>query len=392
MKKHNFSGFVLMTLIITFSLTVCSTDDGGGNDRTFPGKIAVVTSVLDQNEAEFRSAEMLATKYGTDKIIHKTWPTNFGTSEGRQQMVDLFAELALNSEIKAIVINQAVAGTNAAIDKLLETRDDIFIVCCMAQDEPSKIAASANLVIMHNEIGMGVTMAEQAKKQGATHFVHYSFPRHLGGLFISGRRDLLEEKCNELGITFIEVSDVNLDPVSVGIPAARQNITNDVPNKVTQYGKDTAFFGTNCAHQVALIRAVMSEGAIYPQPCCPDPYHGFVEALEIEVTGSISPANLQYVIAETKRIIAEAGMTGRLSNWPVPASMLYTLTGAEYAINWLNNDVDKNNINDNELAVLISDGIMEITGENTEVTISSYSEGGTTYNNFKLVLMDYLDY
>ena len=82
------------------------------------GKVAIVTNTVSQNEEEYRSAQEMVKKYG-DRIVHVTWPDNFMAEQ--EQMVSIVAKLAYDPEIKALIINQAVPGTNAAVDKLLET-------------------------------------------------------------------------------------------------------------------------------------------------------------------------------------------------------------------------------------------------------------------------------
>ena len=89
------------------------------------GKVAIVTNTVSQNEEEYRSAEEMSKKYG-DRIVHVTWPDNFMTEQ--EQMITTVSKLAADPDVKAIVINQAVPGTNAAIDKLKETRDDILVI------------------------------------------------------------------------------------------------------------------------------------------------------------------------------------------------------------------------------------------------------------------------
>jgi hypothetical protein len=160
---------------------------------------------------------------------------------------------------------------------------------------------------------------------------------------------------------------------------------------VARYGANTAFFATNCGMQIPLIKTVVDGRAIYPQPCCPSPYHGFPSALGIEASGG-GLADINWMINETRKIATENNMTGRLSTWPVPASMTWTNAGAEYAIKWINGEVPKTSIDDRVLAECISAYIQETVGTNVDATMISYTESGATYDNFKMVLMGYLTY
>ena len=314
------------------------------------GKVAIVTNTVSQNEEEYRSAEEMVRKYG-DRVVHVTWPDNFMTEQ--EQMVTILARLAADYDIKAIVINQAVPGSNAAVDKLKETRDDIFIVYCTPQENPPDVAERAHVVLQPNEIEMGNTIPVQAAALGAKTFVHYSFPRHMSIPFLSIRRDMMREKCAELGIEFVDATAP--DPTGdLGLPGAQQFILEDVPKMVERYGEDTAFFSTNCGMQIPLIASVVDTKAIYPQPCCPSPYHGFPAALGIE-SDLANPNNLQYVIDETRKILTEKGVVGRLSTWPVPVAMTFTAGSVDYAFRIIDGETDINNFDKALLEQCLSD-------------------------------------
>jgi len=383
-KARKIACMVMIGLIVMGAMASCA-KKGAADGGAFPGKIAVITNTVSQNEEEYRSAEQLVEKYGADKVVFVTWPDNFMAEQ--EQMVTTVARLAADKDIKALIINQAVPGTNAAIDKLKETRDDIFVVYCSPQENPPDVSVRANLTLMPDELGMGPVMVKQAKDQGAKVFVHYSFPRHMSQVLLGGRRDLIKQNCDELGIQFVDATAP--DPTSdAGVTGAQQFILEDVPRMVTRYGEDTAFFSTNCAMQIPLIKAVVDYHAIYPQPCCPSPFHGFPSALGIESSG----LDLNYMIDETRKIAAENNMLGRLSTWPVPASMTWTNAGAEYAIKWIKGEVPEEGIDDAALAECMSEYIRETVGEDVATTMIAYEEGGVSYDNFKMVLMGYLTY
>ena len=388
---------VLLALagVILFGAAACQKTEATGSssraaaDGPFAGKIAIVTNTVDQNEEEFRSAEALVRKYGTDKIVHVTWPVNFMAEQ--EQMVTTVARLAADREIKALIINQAVPGSNPAVDKLKETRDDIFIVYCQPQENPPDVSARANLIMNMNELDQGAPMVAQAKALGAKVFVHYSFPRHMSIPMLAYRRDQIRDECAKQGLQFVDATAP--DPTSdAGITGAQQYILEDVPRMVLRYGEDTAFFATNCAMQIPLITAVVNTRAIYPQPCCPSPYHGFPSALGIETQRAGQLVDINYMITETRNAIASKGMQNRLSTWPVPAAMMYTTAGTEYAIRWINGDVPKTGIDERVLAQCMNDYIREVSGSSIIVSIRNYEEGGRTYDNFKLMLVDYLTY
>jgi hypothetical protein len=346
-----------------------------------------------QNEEEFRAAQHLQRKYGTEKIIHVTWPTNFMAEQ--EQMVTIAARLAADKDVKALIINQAVPGTNAAVDKFLETkkRDDVFIVYCTPQENPPDVSKRANVILIPNELDMGPAMVKQAKKLGAKVFVHYSFPRHMSQVLLSGRRDLIRQTCASEGLQYVDATSP--DPTGdSGVTGSQQFILEDVPKMIARYGKDTAFFSTNCSQQIPLIKAIVDAGGIYPQPCCPSPYHGFPSALGIAIqkADGSGMVDINDMIAETRKILASKNEIGRVSTWPVPASMTWTNAGAEYAIKWIKGEVPKTGIDQKVLMECITKYAKEVTGANVDITIKPYTEGATTYANYLMPLMGYLTY
>lgn len=389
---------VLLAASLMFSLAACGTSTppagadsatpaagadsatAGVTDKDF--KIAIVTNTVSQNEEEFRSAEAMVKKYTAEKVVHVTWPDNFMTEQ--EQMVSIVAKLGSDPDIQALILNQAVPGVNAAVDKLLETRDDMFIVYCQPQENPPDVAARANLIIMLDEFAIGEAIPGQAKSMGAKTVVHYSFPRHMSQVLLSSRREIMKQKCEELGLEFVDATAP--DPTGdLGQSGAQNFILEDVPKMVAKYGKDTAFFATNCGMQVPLIKAVVDAGAIYPLPCCPSPLHGFPSALGIEA-GEINDETIANVVAETAKKLEEKGMLGRASTWPVPASMMATTAGAEYAILWATGEVQKEGLDMAALEKCMSDYAK------VSVETSAYEEAGKTYDNYRLVAMDFLTY
>jgi len=387
---------VLLVLTLVIGLAACgqkpaATEEPASNEEPASGeeqasseenwKIGIMTNTVTQNEEEYRAAENVTKRFGEEHVIHMTFPDKF--MDEQETTIANMVSMASDPDVKALLIVQAVPGTSAAIDKVKEIRDDLLIIAGVPGEDPGVISSKADVVFQMDELGMGVAIPAQAKKQGAKTFVHYSFPRHMGYPLLSARRDIFKKECAKIGLEFVDATAP--DPTGdAGTSGAQQFILEDVPRMVEKYGKDTAFFSTNCSMQVPLIKSVVDEGAIYPQPCCPSPYHGFPSALGIKIPEE-KKGDIDYLVGEVKNIMAEKNMTGRTSTWPVPVAMMFIEGGAEYIKDWIDGKTDgKLDIDKVEEKFKAYAGV--------EIDMKALEENGNQYENYFVVLMDFLNF
>lgn len=377
---------ILMVVILAVGLAACgqqtsSEEQPAQEQEQANWKIGIMTNTVVQNEEEYRAAENVIKKFGEEHVVHMTFPDKF--MDEQETTIANMVSMASDPDVKALLIVQAVPGTAAAIDKVKEIRDDLLIIAGVPGEDPGVISSKADIVFQPDELGMGYAIPAQAKKQGAKVFVHYSFPRHMSYPLLSARRDIFKEECAKLGIEFVDATAP--DPTGdAGVSGAQQFILEDVPRMVEKYGKDTAFFSTNCAMQVPLIKSVVDTGAIYPQPCCPSPYHGFPSALGIEIPED-KKGDIDYVVGEITRIMAEKNMTGRTSTWPVPVAMMFVEAGAEYIKDWI-----EGNTNGKVDVEKIEEKFEEYAG--VDIEMKTLEENGTKYDNYFTVLLDFLNF
>lgn len=374
-----------MSAVMILGLVGCGGSNSGDTDQTDGGgetpsyKIGILTGTVSQGEEEFRAAEKMKAQYG-DMIVTATYPDNF--MKETETTIAQFMSMASDPDVKAIVFCQAVPGTSAAIEKAREMRDDLIVIAGVPGEDPDMIATKADLTLVADELGMGKTIIDEAKKMGATTFVHYSFPRHMSYQMLAARRDLLKQNAEEQGLVFVDATAP--DPTGdAGVPGTQQFILEDVPRKVAEYGTETAFFGTNCAMQEPMIKAIVEQGALYPQQCCPSPYHGYPGAFGIEIPED-KAGDVDYVIEQITAKVDEAGMSGRMATWPVPINMLFVQGGVEYAMAYLNGEFDD---------IVNVDKVQEVFAKNgAEVTITPYTNEatGTTFDNYLMVLSEYV--
>ena len=373
---------LLLVLAMVLSLVACGTSTSTAKaDTTADFKIGIITGTASQGEEEIATANKMKEKYG-DMIVTATYPDNF--SSETEQVIATATNMAADPAIKAIVWCQAVDGTVAAINKVKETRDDILFIGGIATEAPAIVSETLDIVMMNDEITLGFDIIDQAKKQGAKTFVHISFERHLGITTIAQRQANFKQRCAELGLEYVEATAP--DPTGdAGVPGAQAWITNNIKVLVDQYGKDTAFFSTNCSMQVPLLQAAFECGAYYPLPCCPSPYHGYPSALGIESPSDLV-AGLQSTVDAINAKMTEAGLEGHFSTWSVPCSIANTVAAAEYAWLWM--------------AGLADDCDVDILGAvfknyvQTDVALTPYNDPETseTFDNYFVYTQGFLTF
>ncbi len=320
-----------LILVLVLGLAGCGrseTKPPAGEEKPAKIKIGLITGTVSQGEEEYRAAEAMVAKYGADVVLHATYPDNFMNEQ--ETTISQIVSMASDPDVKAIVICQGVPGTAAAIDKVKELRKDIFFIVGVPHEDPLLISEKADLILETDNLARGVTIIELAQKMGAKYFLHYSFPRHMSYELLAKRRDIFMEECAKRGIEFVFVNAP--DPTGdAGIPGAQQFILEDVPRQVAKYGKDIALFSTNCAMQEPLIRSALNEGAIFPEQCCPSPYHAYPNALGIKIP-SDKAGDLGFILNAIEEKIVAAGGAGRFATWRSPANMAIIRASVEYAI------------------------------------------------------------
>ena len=375
---------LLLALVMVFSLVACSGSGSSTSNQSASSsssyKIGIVTGTVSQGEEEYQAAQNLKAKYG-DMVVTATYPDNFSTET--EQTIATVTNMAADPDVKAIVFVQAVPGAAAAINKVKETRDDILFISGVCAEDPAVIAAASDICLLADEISQGTLVIDQAAKQGAKTFVHISFERHLGYATIAARQALFKQRCAELVIQYVEATAP--DPtVDAGVTGAQAWVTENIKVYVDQYGKDTAFFCTNCSMQVPLIQQVAELGAIYPQQCCPSPYHGYPSAFNISTEGH--EGDVQYMLDQITAKVAEYGNTGRMSTWTVSVNMMMIEAGFNYAKKWIEGEItDRCDVD-----ALLKE-MQAIAGD--DVTLTAYSdETSGTIDNFLLILCPYYDF
>jgi hypothetical protein len=87
-------------------------------------------------------------------------------------------------------------------------------------------------------------------------------------------------------------------------------------------------------------------------------------------------------------------MTGHLSTWPVPASMMWTTIGAEYAIEWIKGNAPQEiGVIDLDLLNQLAEDYTEsLYGERIGMRFERWTFEGTEFSQWILGSMDFLTF
>lgn len=334
-----------------------------------PFKIGLVTGTVSQGEEEYQAGVKMVARY-PGSVIHVTYPDNF--MQEQETVIGQIVQFAMDPQVKAIVVVQAVPGTTAAFNQVREMRPDIALIMGLPHEDPDMIAGVADLAMETDQIRRGGNIARLAYEMGAKKILHYSFPRHMSMELLAVRYNNMKEEAQKLGIEVVDVTAP--DPMSdAGIPGTQQFILEDIPRQAALHGQDIAFFGTNCAMMEPAIRASLDAGIIFPEQCCPSPFHGYPGALGIEIE---SKGDVDYVIEQIRAKVAEMGRSGRMATWVAPINMIFVEGGVEIAIRHIRDGLDLADQEAVEAAVYEATGI--------KLSLNRYREGA----NFYLVIAD----
>ncbi len=341
-------------------------------------KIAIITGTTTQGEEEYRAAEKLAAQY--DNILTDTYPDNFSSEiEATKQKL---VQFAFDPDVKAIIMCQAVPGCAAAFQEIREMRDDILLIAGVPQESPSTITAAADFCLYSDEPAAGAQIVETLKGWGVDVFVHYSFPRHMAMETIVARYNIMKAACEEAGIEFVDRTAP--DPTAeAGSTASQQFILENVPEVMQEFAdKKVAFFTTNCGMQEPLQTAVLAQpNAYYPLPCCPSPYHAVPASMEIGVTAE-SYGDPEAMLKQIAAVLKENDALGRFSTWPLPVNMAFIYAAHDYAVKWIEGEVEGRNDKDAVYASMLA-----ATGADAMDFVNYTDSEGTTYDNYYMVML-----
>ena len=313
-------------------------------------RIGIVTGSFSQSEDDRRGAEAFQKKYGADKVT------------------------------LAIIVNQAVEGTDEAFRRIKEVRPDILCIAGETFDVFEEMGDLADLVVNNDFVSRGYLMIRTAHELGCDTFVHISFPRHLSYETYARRVNIMKAACEEFGMKF--AMEEAPDPTTeVGVPGAQEYITEHVPEWVKKYGQNSAYFCTNDAHTEPLIKGLIENGGYFIEADLPSPLMGYPGALDLDLTGA--GGDFGKITSEVEEAIVAAGGAGRFGTWTSSYGFANSAGLAEHARNVLLGRSDLTDLN------AIREAYKIYTPE-TEWNGAKYTnaETGKAFDNIFLVYQD----
>ena len=395
------------------------TDSDHPTDETLKPPFEVMIAIVTDVRKYLYTAMPVVEKYGVDSVLHRTWAySGYITEENPSDgVLRLLPRIAADPDIQAVVVSAVCPGVIAHFEQLRRDREDMLVIYCEPPyGDAATLSRITDLVVSTDEFNMGSAMVQQAKKLGAETIVFYSVPVSTDNdpAYYEWSRQI-EQQCNKLGLSFIDSPTPNT--VVYGEEAVVEFLEKDVLKMVKKYGQDTAFFAIECFMQVPLVKAIIETGAIYPQSCCFSSANAISGALGLKtdmdylaeinshftewsnfsdtynegktfIEEKDKPVRITTWAEGTQAALAEKGMLGRLSTWPVDNIFMYAYAGSEYAIKWINGEVPKEGVDVEVLKQLMED----YAGVEVYLTPYTDEESGETYENFLLMRMDYITF
>lgn len=384
MKKTNLL-FCLLLLLLALLLPACAVRSNTEAGKTIPDEIeqeqsgTFLLGVITAEEPYSVSGRFLERfleeqeESGNVEVLHQAWPEDFlnQPEQNRQVIQDL-----LDQGVQGLIILDAFSGLVEILEEELADWTG-FLAVNHPGDPLPRTAALADLVLVLDEERMGCHLVEKAYDMGADTFVYYTIPRYTQSdapeeILLQAAQ--IVQTCSRLEMTLL--------PVLVPDEEAVLFIREDVPEKVAQYGQNTAFFSPVVVIQETAAQLVLETGAICPLV---DSFAPFATAPSI-LGFPIEDAHYgeyDWLNQQIQASLADATGTARLAGFPVDGyTDLPLRTMLAYGEEWLAGERPQDYA---DLAALRR--IMEgFTGN--PCILRYYESDGVTYENCVLYSME----
>ena len=367
------------------SVAGCSNSEQSSAEATDSYKIGIVTPSLSSSEDEFRAGENMVAKY-PGIVEHVVLPEDFNVEI--ETAISQITSLADDPSMKAIVVVSGQSGLLPALQKVKEKNSEIITVTAPIWDDPDMMSEYIDINLDTDWARRGQTIVEKSAEMGAKTFIHYSFPTHLAKESISKRKEMMKETCDKLGLEFVEV--VTPDPqAGDGVAAMQQFLREDIPRQIEKYGPDTNIFGSNCPMYDVIIDEALKLKFIVAEQCCPTPTQAFPTVMNLEISEE-DAGNFEKINEMITQKAAEAGMTGRLSGWPIPATIFLPEFAVELSKKMIDNSLTPEDVLSTEYLNGFATEIFGVGADFQDYFKDSTKDGQK--HNYYMMIMDSIFY
>lgn len=326
-------------LLLAISFFACESID----KKKSAFRIAVVTGSPRYAMEALNGANELIKKYGAVRtggiIEHITYSDD--CIKNKDSMVKTIVAVAKDPLIKAIIVNQAMAGTAEAFRKIRSTRPDIVLLVADPQEPLETIQEVADIVVSEDFISRGFTIPWVSKKMGAENIVYISFDRHLQVESIRIREEIMKKTCKDLGMNFYYKEAP--DPIDIaGLAGLKDFINEKIPLWLNIYGEKTAFFCTSDAGAEPIIGSLLREHkGIFVEAALPSPVLGYQRALFLDISNT---KNQKQLIQKIRLSLENNVALKRFSTWYYSHSASMSVALGEYAKEIIDGTTRKDNL------------------------------------------------
>jgi len=351
----------------------------------FEGKIAIVASDFG-GQRELEAVEALQRKFG-DRIVRRFWPLYWDTETKKE----ILLEIATDPEVEVLIIATVSSWADLAVGAFRDIREDVLIVYIDSWID-EEIIERADLHIVTNQARFASNYVYHAIEMGAETIIHYTTEFHMAAWHPAiMRRDIMKEIAQHKGISFISIE---IPDLLESTPERLGFLKDDLPKQMSVHGTHAAFYATISAFQIPLITHAIETGAILPSTSRSSPLDEISAVLGIDgffwgaPFPTIDMPSYKALINAMREEAVAIEATGRLGSLPMDQRELYTLMAAEYAIRWINGEVDRDYIDLDVLTEIGREIIYRETGEPVGASLERHPD----HPNFILAMMDFIVY
>jgi len=264
-----------------------------------------------------------------ENIIPLNWAEQYPWTP--EELVDSLQPLLKNEDVGAIIFDPTIEGMDLALEEAAKQRPELLRILCLSSSRMEQPTAPAELRLEFDAAAQARRIVEKAEKMGAESLVYYEYGDQLDQPIYGGVLAALAQTCGELGIRLLP----EIIPYAMRHDG-HQFVTEDIPEKIAQYGEKTAFTSSG-SRQSSILAGVLEHGGLYLGTLFPRPSAASaMESIRSSTREEDEAAgNFPGDMIEARQQLREKGPDGRIADFPISYLDLELRAAYEYAKLWL---------------------------------------------------------